>query len=667
MKKNFGSAIVKKAITVAMAVMLLATTPVANVRAAEAETTTEVTTETTVDERTDAEKAADEIGNKLITDILTEANNINKDQHANDFSDDLVDVVEDKADAAIKETVDAAASDAADAVAKKDDAVTTDKNIDNYTKDTDKATYDDASIVGSDVVKEITYDASKDDADIIVKVTDAEGNNVEESLIKYTEDKTAEAETAAQKAKDIANNVTSADQVAAAQKALDEAKAEAKAAVDDAQVAYDSAVVALDKEIALYNAYVAKYYSADEAANLFKKDSKGEITQLSDKDLAAYLTRSDIATGLDSLQKTDIEEQSLKIETAEVLVNKCEDAVTNLKTNTLAPLKEFDAKFVENLESMRDQTATALEKLEAQGEFGTEAYQALTATLDELNKTIAEYEDNHETTVNEQKFLDGLKDFVEATKSDLNEDNSDDKLKEAIANIKKGAQAILDAYTKDIPDYAYAEGRDDNSAQDILKHTVANIEVLLNHFVNDTESELSGVIIDAKADVEAAQKDYDDAYATYTELQNKYENYTMSKLDAQFATLKAKLEAAEKDLATAKANLEGAQKTLADAEAVQITFKEEVKDLEENINNATTTTTTTTTTVNDTAVAATAFIADQATPLSDMVTITDEPTALLDSVPQTGDSMPAALPVAATGFVAMAGAMFLNLKKRFER
>lgn len=670
MKKNLGSAFVKKSITVAMAFMLIATTPAATVFAAE--NTTQITTETTT-EKTDveikAEQEASEILNQVTTELDQKLNAIDTNKHANELIDEASKIVDEVADKTIENTVANAEESAKDSVTKTENAKDTDASVKNYDKDLDKVINDDSSIVKNDVVDKITFDSDNNKADILITVKDADDKDIQTSLSDYTEKKAEEAQAAADKAEEIAKDVTSSTNIEESRKELAAAKEQAQAAADDAHTAYDAAVSALDKEIAVYNAYVAQYYSAEEAAKLMKKDSSGATPQLTLDELKDYLSREQLDNNLDSLSKNDLKDQAAKIGTAQIVVKNCQEAVEHIQKNTIEPLNKLDETFVTNLESMKAQTEEAIKALEATGEIGTEAYYALNNALDEINNNLKAYEDSHTTTVDEQKVIDGFKDFVKNTQDSLNSAGVSGALKDMIQSIQDTANSILNWYTKEDFQPEYTGNEHGDTAQNIVNHATDTI--------NQMKEQFDGLLDNAQDKVTEAQDTYDKAYDEYIKLKNQYDGFSLASLDSKFAALKAKLEAAEAEVVNAKANLELANAELAEVIKAQDNFEEAVKNLDKTIDDATTTTpststdssssaTTTITVAPVPAAAGITTITDEDTALADTITIDDEATPL-DNVPTTGDSLPAAAPIAATGALAMAGAFVANLKRRFGR
>lgn len=607
MKKNVGNRIVKKSIIVAMSFMLIATSPVVNVLAAEDIQTTQETGSNAEFEFTEEEISfAEELGK----DLEATADKYNTSGYSEkDVIDEACTVVEDKVNdkidtklSEVNEVVDKAEA-AAEDLSK--DAENLSSNINGYKDVTDELLNADQKIVDSvegntnDIVDTITKDG-----DVLLNVEDQKGEQVK--LQDYTQEKADAATSAAEEAQDILDNITASSNVAEERAKINEAIAKAETAKDEAETAYNAAKSVLLDEIKRYNAYAAKYgYELYEYEGTTPAYTEEELADLAD----LSMSQTDIENGLNDLNNAAWNINTDKIENAEHMLKACEIAVDKADT-AIKRFEDAEIRLLENLKNM-----------------------------------MAQAEDAMNNATGEQK--DVYKDMYESVK------------------------AVYDLYTK-------GDGTTQDTYQEIFHYADKKANTLVDSVdqaVENAKNELYGE--------NGAINRYNAALAEYNKIKAEYDKYAADKtiVDANFADFKKKLANAEAAVNAAKEDVIVAIDAVNTANSIKKQFEDTVAK-SENGTSGGSDSSSNSSSANGTTASQTAAtpelltLEDVITPLADGITdgaagettaIADEATPLTDAVPKTGDASAAAGAVGAAGLAAMAGALFLNLKKRTLR
>lgn len=609
MKKNLNTGIVKKSIIVAMSFMLITTSPVANVMAAEnAENTQETTTNAGTDFKfTDEEISfAEELGK----DLEKTADKYNTSGYSEkDVIDEACTVVEDKVNdkidtklSEVNEIVDKAEAAAEDL---SQDATDLSSNINNYKEITDELLNADQKIVDSvegntnDIVDTFTKDG-----DVILNV---EGQNGEHVKIQdYTQEKANTAASAAEEAQEILDNITVSSNVAEERAKIDEAIAKAETAKTEAETAYNAAKSVLIDEIKRYNAYAAKYgYKLYEYEGTTPAYTEAELADLA----SLSMTQTDIENGLNDLNNAAWDLNTDKIENAEHMLKACEIAV--------------------------DKADTAIKTFEAA----------------------------------EVRLLDNLKNMMAQAENAMN--NATGSQKDVYQDMYESVKAVYDLYTK-------GNGTTQDTYQEIFHYADKKANTLVDSVdqaVENAKNELYGE--------NGAVNRYNAALAEYNKIKAEYDKYVADKniVDANFADFKKKLANAEAAVNAAKEDVIVAIDAVNTANNIKKQFEDTVAK-SENETSGGSDSSSSNSSANGTTTSQTAdssnllTLEDVITPLADGITdetadattvIADDATPLMDAVPKTGDASAAAGAVGASGLAAMAGALFLNLKKRTLR
>lgn len=603
MKKNVGNRIVKKSIIVAMSFMLIATSPVVNVLAAEDIQTTQETGSNAEFEFTEEEISfAEELGK----DLEATADKYNTSGYSEkDVIDEACTVVEDKVNdkidtklSEVNEVVDKAEA-AAEDLSK--DAENLSSNINGYKDVTDELLNADQKIVDSvegntnDIVDTITKDG-----DVLLNVEDTNGEQVK--IQDYTQEKADAATSAAEEAQEILDNITASSNVAEERAKINEAIAKAETAKDEAETAYNAAKSVLLDEIKRYNAYAAKYgYELYEYEGTTPAYTEEELADLDD----LSMSQTDIENGLNDLNNATWDMNTDKIENAEHMLKACEIAV--------------------------DKADTAIKRFE----------DAEVRLLDNLKNMMAQAEDAMNNATGEQK--DVYKDMYESVK------------------------AVYDLYTK-------GDGTTQDTYQEIFHYADKKANTLVDSVdqaVENAKNELYGE--------NGAVNRYNAALAEYNKIKAEYDKYAADKtiVDANFADFKKKLANAEAAVNAAKEDVIVAIDAVNTANSIKKQFEDTIAK-SENETSGGSNSNSTGSSANGTTTSSSDLLTleDVITPLADGIAdgtadattaIADEATPLTDAVPKTGDASAAAGAVGASGLAAMAGALFLNIKKRTLR
>lgn len=678
MKKNFGNAVVRKVITVAMATMLVATSPAMNSIAADEEhfpSTEEVvngvvdTIEGTdilnqeqkdflTDMTTDLSKTdytqepidvvndtKEVVGNNvvdaidktetlsqaqkdLLTDITVDLKDTDLTQNTVDIIDSTTGSIGNNVEAAIGEQIDNVEAAVSRAEQTTTNATDLDATIEGYETVTDTLLNNDKELVasvggntdseGNQIVETITSNG-----DILINVTDEEGNTTEVKVDEYTQTKADEATAAAGDALAALDSflaAPSADNAQEQREKINAAIEVAEAAKNDAETAYNAAESVLLEEIKQYNAYAAKYgyelytykgttptYTAEELANMPELDSL-------DKDKNA------ISNEVTDINATVMDEQLTEIKAAAELVTSCDVVVEQAKGA------------IHLIETTEDNILNFLNKVKNDA----------SAKIEETEKELAAA-----TSESERKKLQERLDHYQRAYND--------------------AKDVLHVYTEHqlATEVSATTGTEVTTIQDRFDYAVDSAKTLAN--------DIDTMVDDANAKLADSAMRYEEAKAKYNELKKEYENYlAQNTIDANFESLKNKLAAAEVAVESAKEDLDVAIEAVNTAKEIKINFDKEVANIPaggsgDSGSSNNTTSSGSTTTIVDSATPLVATISDEQVPLTDTIAIDEEAAPLADSVPKTGDASAAAGAVGASGLVSMLGALFLNLKKRTLR
>ena len=610
MKKNLGNGIVKKSIIVAMSFMLITASPVVNVVAAEDTQTTQSTTNNDSFEFTEEEV---EFAEELATEIANTAEKYNTSGYSEkDVIDEACTIVEEKVNNTISEKLSEVneVTDEAESVAGElsKDAEKLSSNINNYKDATDELLNADQEIVAS--VEGNTnniVDTITKDGDVLLNVKNEDGEQVK--VQDYTQEKADAATSAAAEAQEILNNITASSNVAEERAKINEAVAKAEAAKDEAETAYNAAKSVLIDEIKRYNAYAAKYgYDLYEYEGTTPAYTEEELANLSD----LSMTKTDIENGLDNLNNATWEVQTEKIENAEHMLKACEIAV-DMADSAIKQFEDAEDRLVANLENMMAQTENAMNNATgAQKDVYQGMYESVKALYDVYTK-------GDDTTKESYQAIFNYADEKANTLADT--------VDQAVENAKNdlyGENGAVTRYNAALAEYQKIKAEYDNYAAD--KNTVdTNFEDLKKKLAN------------AEAAVNAAQEDVRiaiDAVNTATDIKKQFEETVKPSSGSESGS------GSDSDNSGSSSSSSSSSTTATTDSAAVLTLEDVITPL-------------------------TATIADEATPLT--ATIVDEATPLADAVPKTGDASAAAGAVGASGLAAMAGALFLNLKKRTLR
>lgn len=653
MRKNFGNAIVKKGITLAMVAMLVASSVSMDTTAAEPvdvqTVQDELNTKTSdvIDQVDEAQKAVNEIvekinneenlsddQKKLLTNITEDLGKVDNTQNAVVIIDESKEIISDNVEDAIEDHVgnvgelnegdadkeNKVADAAAEATDKANAAKDLDETIDSYEDKTDTLLNNDKELVasvdgntdndGKQVVETITSEG-----EIKINVTDSKGNTTEMKVEDFTQQKVDEANAAVSDAEDALNAFKDAPSASNAEEQrakIDEAIKTAEAAKDDAETAYNAAEAVLLEEIKTYNAYATKYgwelYTYNNDTPSYTEEELAALTSL-DKN------QTTIKEGITELNAGSLDEQLAVIENAKSLVDSCGAAV----------------------------------------EEATGAVDQIVAAEQKVLDTLAEIKTNL------QKKLD-------EAKEELANANAEDK--EALQKAYDSLEALYNGYADSYDCIIYDYTEKPHDVEDPNNKGVVTIKGRFEYAVNATgelADEINKMVADANEKLNQATEEYATAKTTYSALQAEYKEYLENNIiDANFTALKAKLEAAEKAVAEAKKDFEDASIAVDKAKDVKKDFEEAVSKMSSGSSSSSSNSSTTTTTPS------TVAILDEAAPLADavpamdvpVVEIVDDVAPLADAVPKTGDASAAASAVGASGLIAMLGALFMGNKKR---
>lgn len=647
MKKNFGSAVVTKVITMAMATMLVASSPAINTMAEEATTPTvldSVQTSTNIYPDEITEKTVEDIVNKisendelnqdqkdLLIDITTDLGTIDNTQNAVVIIDQSKEIVSSDVEAAIDKKVDSAEAAVEKTEKAVDEAKALDTTIESYEKVTDKLLNNDKALVesvegntdseGNQVVETITSAG-----DILVNVTDSEGNTTEVKVQEFTQQKADEAVAAkdeAQAAMDAFKSNMTASNAAKQREKIDEAIKTAEVAKAEAETAYNAAQSVLLEEIKNYNAYAAKYGYAlyeytDAEGNVttpsYSEDELAALPELKAELDALNKTQTEINDGLTSLESTNMADKLAEIESAQTLVDSC-DAIVDEARGAVEQIVKAEETLVNTMTAKKDELAAQM----------VVAENRLANAKNDTEKLIfqAQYD-----------VIKAAHELFESTLYDYTtkEHDADDPNNKGIVTIQGRFDYAVDA-------------------------------------AGSLADEIDTMVDDANAKLIAANTRYDAAKAEYEALQKEYEEYLANNIiNANFESLKLKLTNAEAAVAEAKTNLNVAVEAVNKAKEIKADFEDAVAKMpsggsSSDNSSSSSSNTSSTTTVDEVAVPL-AAIAEEDVPLA---AIMDEPSPLADAVPKTGDASAAAGAVGASGLLAMLGALFMNTKKRTLR
>lgn len=643
MRKNFGSAIVKKAITLAMAVMLVFA-PATKVAAAEANITIteeqineakeqiEQAKEQLAQAQKDAQEATNSMSNSLesaaadsssvlVGAIEDELNKLDKTEYpdayltneeknlltnledaiagnkeadkagvnfeglAEDVIDDVCGAIETEVENSKNNVINSADAAADNTVAIVGGVKEDTKEVLDYVADQDELLNHDQEIVaGVEGNTNNVIETVKADGSIIVKTDD--DTTTETTLTDFVAEQSDIAVDAAKEANDVLANITSgADvDVTAEKEKLDNAVATATAAKDNAEAAVTAAKAVLAAET--------------EKLGLLEEDLPAVLDTL--KTLTEKTEAGETLTAAESKMMADYQ----AIADAQKTVTDCAYVSEQAKT-VLDKIVAAEETFVTNV---------------------TNAAENMQALMDSIaDKESEEYKTANDAYITIKTVLDTYQ------TTEMEDDSTLETYKERFDYAADKAKALLSA-------------------------------------VNDK-------VVEANTALEESQKAYLDAVGEYKALMAELEKHTSDSVNATIKAIEDKLAAAKTNLAVAELELEEAKDAVKDAENAKklvedylntpVETPDDNKDDNKNDSpassgsNAPSSSTPATTTIPDDSVATASA--------PGLVEIIDEAAATTDSVPKTSDSTPLAWPFAMAGCLAMCGAFFMNIKKRFER
>lgn len=680
MKKNFGNAIVKKGITLAMAAMLVASSISMDSTAAESLPATSLENiqvnqeaiDTAIEE---AEKALDE-AEKTVEDIKETIDstssaitspkesveaiveNINKNDTLTDDQKDLLTdittdlgeidskqnavVIIDQSKEIIEDNVENAIEDYVGSVGEGDDTIGGEvgKALDEVKKELAETKEDVNSLTATiGKYEEVTNDLLNNSdtisasGEITLEITDEEGNTTEVNAKEYTAEKAQDAKNAHAKADaaffEFTSNMT-ATNAAEQREKIDEAVKAAEAAKNDAENAYNAAKSTLLDEIKTYNAYAAKYghalYEYDGNFPSFTEEELAALPELKAELDALNKSQSDLNISADKLASNKMDEQLAEIIAATDLVSSINGIVTEAQ-NAVNEIAATEDAIVEQMTQQRD----------------------------ELAKNLTDAESNLANAKNDWEK----------------------KLFQAQYDVAKAAH---DLFANTLYDYTEKE----HDADDPNNKGVVTIQGRFDYAVEAAGSlatEINGMVADATEKLNNATTAYDEAKKAYEDLQKEYAEYLEKNIiDDNFKKLKEKLDSAKANVDEAFTNVKIASDAVTLIEGIQSDFEKKVasiptggssssSDASDDDDSSSSSSTPSATT------ASTVAIDENIVPLAGTVpavevpltTIAEEPAPLADEVPKTGDASTAAGAVGASGLVAMLGALFMSIKKRTLR
>lgn len=686
MKRRLGGAVVRRAITVAMTMMLVCSSA-GTVLADDAVPVVEMSTEDLQeqDSNTDVLLAGEILGEQS-------ARSVEEAQEAEESAE----VTVDEAESAVETITDEYSETIRTAVEEIKQAEETVKNI-----------VDDAKELAGERQEEVDKAAqsvqdSMEDGQIIHK-EETDEDVTEKGLQEYIGEQAQKAEAARDEAKDnldkaltIKPDSEEARQqlkecAEAAQKAADDANEAKKAA----ESAYDEAKDALTEDIKLYNAY-AKAYGYE-----LKTDKDGKTPEYTQEELEA---KGLLPEAKDDEVKSRIQQikdtQASVIEAAQNTVEQAEAACNTARENAEDALET--AQQAAELATEYAQAAEALEALQAEHEKAMEAVAS-------ANQTVAEAKDNYDKV---QEELDALIKQVSENKPNLKElleaiQEKEKALNKACANLYKAQNAQKKAaeyarLTNGLAEGAKARfyGRKDENGEvatsnpdidktdsevksqpitDFVEMTADRTSISIPYEVfSRFASHMSGigqVYTDGKG-ISAINGTMPVIYWTLNENGQIDENSTYyiasdgntipDGMESGKTYFKAYAFKHEPDGYHVD-GIEFLYNKTPDQEPAKPTVNDDApgenKDGGNDQNN--------TVAISDTvtplasAVPDTVMIPDESVPLAeDIVTIEEDKTPLSDSVPQTGDNSIPAAPFAAAGTAALGAALIMKLRRR---
>lgn len=701
MKKKFGNAIVKKVIAVAMATMLVATSPVMNSVAAESNpslSTAEINDkiEETVDD------AKDFVKNGGLDYILDKAEKTaaGEEKIVNDLEDLGLDTINDNIPA-IKD----AAKQATDEI----------KEIKNNIDDFNAPVLSDeeAAIVGglydglTDVYSNYSKDGFVNHYDVY-KITDDVTDTIE-TVVGGTITKEV---TDATDAADAAENI-----VAEAEKAvttLDKYESVTDTLLNNDNELADSVTGNTDNIIE----------AIEENGNIMVnvENADGEqtqvelITYVGEKKAAAVDAANAAQQSIDNIvnnSNANIAEERAKIDQAivdaETAKTEAEDAYSAAQAVLLDQIKRYNAyatQYGEELYALEDgstpaYTAEELEDLKAlnmKGDGITTELSKLKNT--DLSKQLEEIQateqlvDSCEFTLEIAKgavdYVKGVEDSLVSNLTKLRDEaeaalgTANDSQKELLQQIYDHTNFILTEYTKDLTPEGSTTVHPDGDVDTIenrLNYALDSADTLtkeIDTLVQDANDKLYGT-----DESEGAVKRYNNAVEVYNKLMEEYNSYIAQQktVDDNFSLLKAKLKAASQAVADANVYLIDAVNAVNSANQVKADFEQVVANMNSNKNDSNSSNNSNGSNSQSSSGSASvvvvtdnkgyATISEAAVPLATTpameaveATISEEPAPLADAVPKTGDASAAAGAVGVSGLVAMLGALFMSSKKR---
>lgn len=656
---------------------------------------------------------------ELVKDLQDSLENLDMTQDAQDIIDDVKDIVQDAAtdvtddfangaDDAINDVKDIAS----DAVAS--DAVgALEETKENLKNDTDTLLNNDKE---TEAVKaDPIVDTITSEGDIQINVTDESGNDTTQSLGDYVSDKKDIVTDAANEAAKLAESLPvnpSDEELNKAKEDLSNLKDKAQDACDAAQTAVDSAEAVLNSEIADYNTYAQMCgfpqldgTASDETQNILQQQIDAVTAQLKDSDSKI----------IEALSKIEAAKQLL--DNSKAVAEQAQTAVESIEV-TEKNLTENAEGFLKNTESALNTKNDDFDYYKATEIILALSKDALEQNIEEINKK----EESGEITEFESELRETLKAAVDKCQcglDDLNRDDEDDYF-QTFKDVYTSVQHIYDSY------YAEEEGQKLPSYHDRFVYAISTSKDLAKLVNDDIQAKKDNVEAAQKAYEEALNeyKKLREEYADTTDAL-QYLKPLQDKLNAaakNLADAREDLKTAEVTLnvlndieiiPTYDPKDPGVDPIDPDVDPVDPDVDPIVPDVDpidpvvdptpdepsvdpvspqtpaaDTSSESETSSESKTSSDSDNSAlpmsasnyivedvpalsSSMTSIADENIPLTDTVqtpasdiVLTDEAVPLADTIPETGDNTRSALPVALAGIAAIAGALYLNLRKR---
>ena len=598
----------------------------------------------------------------------------------------------------------------------------TKKNLENGTNE---LLNDDKEIV-ADVEENTVVDTITPDGNIQINVSSEDGNNFTQGLGSYVTEQNEIVANASDEAKNIVNSISdtsTADEINNAKAEISSLIDEAQEAYDGAQEAVNSAEAVLNKEISDYNSYAQMCglpqlddSPNDESQNILQQQIDSLTSQIEESDAKVIEALTKIQTAkelldnskkvtnqaqfiIDCLQKTEaaLEDTADKWleDTKDTLgeksdtfdyCNAAEIVLTNSKKaleenieiiekkEYNSGLSEYEEKLKESLVSAAEQCQECIDNLSKDNEDdyfkGFNAYySAINTIYTEYNKDL---EDGQSLPSYHLRFLATIKSGKELTEY-INKD---------IEAKQKEVEVAQEAYDTALEEYKQIRLEYANTANALqyfkpLKKKLDNAaKNLANAKADLTTAELTlkdikDITVDSVEPVNPENPTVDPVEPVNPENPTvdpvepvNPENPTVDPVEPVNPENPTVDPIEPIDSGNSVSNSTDSSTKSANV-ALPIEESNYIVENTATLAPSVETETPVSTLVDENVpLADTISNSSSDTPVSDNVTIPDEDTALADSIPQTGDTTHSALPVALAGVAALAGALYLSLRKR---